>query len=408
MTETNDRSQAKHIVASRTIVAIAVFASLSVGMGALSLGRLAPTDVPYPTWTSWAIKGFESESTLRPDIVFLGSSLLVNPIGNVDADERGENVDATSHRRSLFFEKRFRELSGKSVSTYNFALPGAMPSDAYLITRFLLKEPKAPRVIVYGVAPRDLLENTLPSPAATDPFRYLSRLGDYSGAIDRIAPDFFTRLDFEIGRALYTYGIREDLKTASARLSRELMDTVLPVNPEQEYSIHKRMQILPEYHPYEIQRNEAFFRPSSGTEEEFRDNTQEYRDRYRRLKLDVYRSQLAFLKDTFAMARKRRIECVLVSMPITKGNRELLSADSLKAYRDGIETVCAETGASLVDMDRGEVFSQDDFADGVHLRSAGGKKFLDLLARNLATNEAVVAAILPRKPAVAEIEESRL
>ncbi|MBZ0187291.1 MAG: DUF1574 domain-containing protein, partial [Candidatus Obscuribacterales bacterium] len=377
---------------------------------AFSLGGLAPTDVPYPTWTSYAIQDFQDSNQTRRQIVFLGSSLLVNPIGAVDADEKGANVDATRHHRSLYFEKQLKALIGRNISTYNFALPGAMPSDAYLITRFLLKGKKCPDLIIYGVAPRDLLENTLPNPSATDPFRYLSRLGDYSNKIDLIAPDFLTRLNYEISRVCYPYGSREDIKTSSIRISNKLLEKVFPSSKDDSYSIHKRKQILPEYHPYEIQEKEAFFKPSQDADLKFADNSQEYRFRYKHFKKDTFKSQLEFLHDTLAIAKARKIHCVLVAMPITRMNRDLIKSESWAAYKSGVEKVSTETGATFIDMQASDYFSKEDFADGVHLHSRGGKKFLALLAQSLADNTQVVQALADgaNRQSVAALEESRL
>src|SRR5579885_3144617 len=173
----------------KTFWAIAAFLGLSQIMSALQVGALSPQDVPYPTWTSWAISDFMENAQKRPDFVFLGSSLMLVPLDGVDADYTSVALDGSKHHKSIFFEEKFKQYSGEKVDSFNFALPGEMPSDAFLITKFLLRDEHRPHVIVYGVGPRDFMDNLLPSPSATDPFRYLSRFGDYQERITLIDPE---------------------------------------------------------------------------------------------------------------------------------------------------------------------------------------------------------------------------
>ncbi|HMP50280.1 MAG TPA: hypothetical protein PKD05_01855, partial [Candidatus Melainabacteria bacterium] len=68
--------------------------------------------------------------------------------------------------------------------------------------------------------------------------------------------------------------------------------------------------------------------------------------------------------------------------------------------------------AGFIDLDASPEFELADFADSVHLRSRGGKKFFDLIAEKLSGDRAVLAA-LDAKPkdtqrALAEREDSRL
>ena len=128
---------------SSFLAALALFAVLSVGLSLNQFEKLKPGDFPVNTWTTWAISDFLQEKQ-KNDVVFLGSSLMLVPLDGVDADYLGKPIDASAHHRSLYFEDAFKKDSGHSLKSYNFALPGEMPSDAYLITDFLLKQEKAP------------------------------------------------------------------------------------------------------------------------------------------------------------------------------------------------------------------------------------------------------------------------
>ncbi|MEZ4544110.1 MAG: DUF1574 family protein [Cyanobacteriota/Melainabacteria group bacterium] len=410
MTENMSRSKTQVIVASKAVAALVAFALLCCIFSVLQVGSLAPETFQYPTWTSWKVGSFRQLPD-RANLVFLGSSLVHTPMGEADADLTKTSLDATIHHKSLVFEKRFQELTGTGIRTFSFALPGEMPSDAYLITKFLLKGERRPDVIVYGVGPRDFLENTLPDPSSTDPFRYLSRFGDYSEHLSLIKPGFISRFDYELGRLFYPYGKKEDLQIAALRWTENLISSVLPSDIET-FNVHQRKQVLPEYHPYEVRRDEAFYHPDQSAKTAFKDNLAEYRYRYKNLKWDTFKSQSRFFEDMLKVASGRGIHVVVVAMPITDQNRDLLKPEAKQAYIENLATVTRKQGASFIDLDASPDFELADFADSVHLRSKGGKKFFDLIAEKLSGDRAVLAA-LDTKPkdtqrALAEREDSRL
>ena len=146
------------LLQSRFTCALVAFFALCLLTAAGSFEKLKPADFAFNTWTTWSIKDYLGH-TKAPDVVFLGSSLMLVPLDGVDADYMRKDIDAARHHQSLFFENHFKKYTGKEVSSFNFALPGEMPSDAYLITRFLLEGKKAPKVLVYGVGPRDFMDN---------------------------------------------------------------------------------------------------------------------------------------------------------------------------------------------------------------------------------------------------------
>ncbi len=355
------------------------------------MGKLKPEDFPYPTWTSWAIDEFLSKE--KPaQLVFLGSSLMLVPLDGVDADFTKRPIDGAKHHKSIFFESKFKEYSGADVKTFNFALPGEMPSDAYLLTKFLLKDEKRPDVIVYGVGPRDFMDNLLPSPRATDPFRYLSRLGDYSERISLVAPKWEERLGYELTRMFYPMAESENIMTSLSRGGNQLIASIFPdVKPS---DVHKRRLLLPDYHPFEIRTSECFFRPT--TEENrppFTDNIDEYRKRYKTLKWDTFLSQMQFLTDILDTANQRGTHVVVMAMPITEINRQLISDEAWGEYKTRLKALAAAKGASFFDMHETKAFPLKDFGDTVHLHSGGGARLLDMLARELAKDHAVLSAL---------------
>lgn len=379
---------------TRFAAALLAFCLLGFAAAYFRPFSIAPTDFPFLSWTGWTINDFLKQKS-APDLVFLGSSLMLVPLDGVDADYLNRRVDGSQHHHSAYFEEKFRQETGCKLNTFNFALPGEMPSDAYLIVNNLLSGAKKPSVIVYGVGPRDFLDNTLPSPAATDPFRFLSRFGDITPIADRVMPDWMQRLEFELGRFNYFYAHRGDLSFKAETKVAGIFDRVLPLPAQTKaLSFDDRHALLPDFRPCQILAGQAWFRPSSKKDlETFVDNLSEYRKRYATLKWDTYISQMRFFADTLDVAKQNGIKVVVMTMPITDINRTLLSDLSWNAYRSGVISMAKRKGATVVDFSENPDFTRADFGDTVHLHSAGGKRLFDKLIDRLSTETTVLSAL---------------
>src|SRR5262249_35032954 len=88
-----------------------------------------------------------------------------------DAFAVGKPMDCAANRESPSFEELLRTATGHSHEVINLATGGAMASDQYLIGKALLIR-ATPKIVVASVSPRCLLDNSLPSATATDPFQF--------------------------------------------------------------------------------------------------------------------------------------------------------------------------------------------------------------------------------------------
>jgi hypothetical protein len=391
---TNSRSETGtpqwiKFLTSRTFAALFSFVLVNLIWSQSKFGLLRPDDLSYYTWTGCAIRNYLGAERPRANIMFLGSSLVLEPLGSTDSDLSNHEIDAPRHNRSLYFEKLLKERTGKQFNTFNFSLPGEMPSDGFLITKFLLKGAKQPDVIVCGVGPRDFMDNLLPSPLATDPFLWLSRFGDYNDHIAAIAPDWQQRFNYELGRAFFTYGNKLDLSTHAERKFGSALNVLAPC-PGEPANIALRRTILPEYHPFECGVDECMFRPYvDRPRPAFVDNLVEYKKRYKQLKWDTFLSQMSFLSQSMEIARQRGIRFVLVSMPITDLNRKLLGEFPAEVYKRTVSVLAKSKGATFIDLDGSGKFQLSDFEDTVHLHSGGGRKMLTILADDLVREKAL-------------------
>lgn len=396
----------RQILQTRFFCAVIAFGALSLFAGMFSFCSLGPMEFRYKSWTTWAIEDFVKQPK-APNLVFLGSSLMLVPMDGVDADYMNTKIDGAEHHRSVFFEDAFNKLSGTALKSFNFSLPGEMPSDAFFITKNLLKNEQRPDVIVYGVGPRDFMDNLLPSPASTDPYRFMSKFGSVHAWASLVSPTFFERFNYEIGRLVYLYGNKEDIAHRITKAIGLELDLALPL-PQGvvAFADVKRNQMLPGYQPaFSLDRGQAYFRPATKEDlASFTDNIAEYRKRYQRLKWDMFKTQTTFLTEMIRTARERGTKVVLVAMPITDLNRSILSDHAWNTYRDTVKTVASTEGASFIDFSDDNAFNRQDFCDTVHLNSRGGKRFLGKLAGEMSGIPAVVASLKarPRANSLAE------
>lgn len=319
---------------------------------------------------------------------------MLVPLSGVDADHLNRRLDGAEHHHSTYFQDQFKQRTGYSIDTFNFALPGEMPSDAFMITDFLLTR-KRPNVIVYGVGPRDFTDNLLPSPASTDPYRFLSRFDDVSPHASLMMPDWQERLSFELGKLVPFYGQRADFGKNFQQLATNAIDVAVPLpKGAQPISADARHALVPEYMPTQLGKGQAFFRPTTLAERKhFTDNLEEYRKRYAKLKKKTFDTQLAFFEKGLQSARRAGIHPVIVAMPITDINRQLLPDSTWNLYRESVRRTAADNDATFVDFSESKDFVRDDFCDTVHLHSGGGKKLLDKIIESISADERVLSAV---------------
>ena len=386
------------IIKCKAFIALAAFVLLSAVAAAVQLWQTAPNNYPYHSWTSWAIDDFVAQKQ-APNMVFMGSSLMLVPLDGVDADFYGKKVDGAAHHNSKYFEESFGKATGVPVSTYNFALPGEMPSDAYLITKLILSQSKKPDAIVFGVGPRDFMDNLLPSAAATDPYRFLTRFVNVAPVANLAMPGWSERFNYELGRANYFYGNRTDICTLFTQFTGSAINGLVPKAKRMDPALVH--QLIPEYKPFALEKEQAFFRPLTGAElASFTDNLEEYRKRYKTLNMATFRTQMEFMSRAMQTAKQQGVHVVLVAMPITDLNRELISDSAWSLYHESVKKLASNCGATLVDFSESSCFNRKDFGDTVHLHARGGRKFLDLLTERLVDDSQLLGALRQNRNAV--------
>jgi hypothetical protein len=334
------------------------------------------------TWTTWALHDFLRVNEGAPDVVFLGSSLMLTPINMADAQALHTTFDGALHHESNWFEAVVKDKTGSDINTFNFALPGEMPSDAFLIEKDVLKAEKTPKVIIYGVGPRDFMDNLLASPSSTDPYHWLAKLDSSDSEWEFCGQDWYQKLNCAIANAFMPNRLRLQLAEDVTARTATLVDAIVPAPPGgYVFTPQQKHEMMPGFHSMDVVLGECLFEPRVDIHAgRFVNNLDEYRGRYAHPDWDKFQTQLTFLAKALNLANQRHIQFVLVAMPITDVNRGLISDQAWGAYKNGLGALARSKNVVYLDLNKSTDFTEFDFGDTVHLNALGGIKIVKQLA----------------------------
>src|SRR5262249_49027667 len=182
-----------------------------------------------------------------------------------------------------------------------------------------------PEVVIYGLAPRDFYDSTMSSPADTEAFSYLKRVI----TLDEVAKGFYRdvtgKLDWWLQHAVYLYGNSLSFQLLGIDSAREFLATAVPAPyTDKPFTWWDRKRLLPKYFPNDILEGSFMTAPQKRWDRTYTDNTQEYRERYKSPDSENFKTQFYFLRQLAAYCRRENIELIVVNMPITLQNVNLL------------------------------------------------------------------------------------
>lgn len=330
------------------------------------LTKSVPAGVHKP-WPWWLARGYIT-CVPQPDVIVFGSSQMGSAQATADAKFLARWIDVVTHRKIVFLEDQLKNRSGRATSVLSLAIPGAMISDGYLITKTLIKDQK-PSTVVITLAPRDFIDDTLPAPFATDQFKFFSRYVPL-GALEAAAyPDFFARLDTlvkrlplsQLGTTIHA-AFKQDVAATSVKANdvlKALTSVASDPRPGQ--------WVVPPTMP-----------------DLWTDNTKEYKNRFKGPNMEHYAGQMQFFRAWLKELQSSGIEIVVVGMPSMEMNRALLPDKFWKKFRTDVTDESRKRGASFVDLTASDAFVKADYLDTVHLNARGAEKLFPLIADEVA------------------------
>lgn len=304
-----------------------------------------------------------AELKTAPDVVLLGSSLMMYPFWTMDREISQHIPDIFHHHRSRALEKMLAGAGGKkSPSVFSMAIFGQMSSDAFIYVNDYLKGKKTPQVLIWGIAPRDFSDSDLPRPMATLTFKRLIGLANFGRYANLYLPTFKDKADFLMTKACFFYGRRWRLQQEVGKAASKAYGFA---GIAKEENSRKRGG-----------ESKAGFMLNGSHADRWMASEIEYKRRYKDIDSKDLSVQLGFMKRLLLTCRQRGIKVIVVNMPLTDINRNLMPAVFYEKFRKQIGSLALSEGAEYVDVGSSPEFIHEDFWDTAHLNHKGGHKLM--------------------------------
>lgn len=356
-------------------------------------GKVDPTKLPSPhSWEWWRTQSYLS-APKAPDVVLLGSSLVMIPTPMLDADYLNKSFDCVHHDRSIYMQDRLAaQLGSKNLSCINLGLPGGMVSDDYMVARYLLDNERKPKVVVLGLTLRDFIEHHVQYPATSHPYRYFSQFMDVADIVDIAMPQVWQRADYLWGRNFVLWGKRLQMQAMADEVSKNaiapLQSERVAVNPvtdaERSKTLAAKLKTVAEEGEFMMEPHKL---------ELFEDNTNEYRSRFRGDKSELFNAESAFLARLLKLLRDRNIEVIVANMPLMPANMTVMPPGMYDKYMAVTKKLVAENNCKFLDLNDPTQFVLSDFRDTAHMNGNGGKKFIDSIDTAILQDSALRLAL---------------
>jgi hypothetical protein len=354
------------------------------------LASVDPESLPSAhTYVWWSTKEF-NELKKAPDVVLLGSSMLMQPLARLEANHLGHDIDFVRHHRVGYIEETLKKAGMNADTCFNFGIPGGMISDNFIVARALLQGRHQPKVAVVALSMRDMMDNQCHCAGTTPAFRLLSRYTDIDDLVELSMPKIWQRFDYLARKNLYVWGKKLDLQVMLSEATKD----VLSPKFSQWFPPSRLAEADPEKNlPYNLRSEVEFFPIMYNEPVGFNDNTPEYRRRYRSENEKLFRTQAVFLQKLADLLKERNIEMVLVNTPLTPENHALMPPGSYEKFRSYIAAFAEKNNVPLVDLDGQPQFAHTDYYDSAHMNGSGGKKMADAIIASLTSEPRLVAAL---------------
>jgi hypothetical protein len=324
-----------------------------------------------------------------PNIILAGSSLLLRPEWSVDRtlhlhEPWGKRtiISASDYHLAQGLDNQLASSGFEDPHVYDLAAGGALISDAYLLFYHYLKSHPKPSVVVLDCAPRSFNDSGVTRPDCTDIFDCCFRLQDlpelrrfYLNGFDATANYLCSRLYFMYHHRQWLVSeakerISSSISTVSRFIHSDLSTTQRACNTSSSATISKS---------------------AAKTKQ---DNLCEYQFRYSQTNRLLLAPQLKFLRLFANLCDAKQIKLIVVNMPLTRENRDLLPSGFYSDFTKDVATAIGPR-ATFINLAHAE-WSSDCYDDSVHLNAKGGMKLNHLLA------DAIVNVCLERDLATGE------
>lgn len=311
----------------------------------------------------------------KSTILMLGSSLGIFPAALADFKTFGEpkpGADKFLHYSSYRYLDQLLGNQASPVKTLNLSNQGGMTSEDLLLLKGAFKAGIKPKLVILLTGPRDFLDHQT------------NKIGE-----SKLAKALLVR----ISESLWNFSATAtaNLETLASRsfplfVERDAITKFLTKQLKQSIAFisHKPYREKPA--------------PTGGSLESIRDEpgspemmefyTANYRIRYLPIDWKRWKLESNALKQIIVFCNERKTPLLLVAMPLSKSNRDLLPEDFIEKHRNMLEDLVKSAQDRnnkivFLDLFDSEQFTINDYMDTVHLRSCGGMKLAQLIQNQL-------------------------
>lgn len=308
-------------------------------------------------------------------ILMLGSSLGIFPAALADYKTFGEPkpgadkfLNYCSYR---YLDQQISTLTGSQVRTLNLSNQGGMTSEDLLLLKGAYKAGIKPKLVILLTGPRDFLDHQT------------NKVGQ-----SKLAKALLVRLSDSFWN--FTETPTANLETLASRflpifVQRDAITKFLTKQVKQSIALISNR-------PYREKPA-----PTGGSLETIRDEpgspemmdfyTANYKIRYLPIDWRRWRLETDALQQIIQFCNNQRTPLLVVAMPLSRGNRDLLPGDFVSKHRSMLQKLTTSgtiiNSTALLDLYDSDQFRTDDYMDTVHLRSYGGIKLAQHIHKQL-------------------------
>jgi hypothetical protein len=310
----------------------------------------------------------------RPNVVLLGSSLIMNTFWLMDRFEDPNLPDVFHWRNSRVLERALTGAGAGERTVFNMANFGQMVSDSYIWTNEFLKGARKPDVVVLGIAPRDFYDADLSALMSTFTFKRIVGLKNFAPYSEAFLPRWQDKLDFVMAHTCFLYGKRWRLQHEVTRGMERSCEML---------GITRQKTVV---RPSAEDLNRGGFLLAALESERWSNSVKEYRRRYENIGNHDLSVQYGFLSKLLDLCRQRGIKVILVDMPLSSANRNLMPSQFYETFRARVRAIATVPGVTYIDLGDSTAFTHSDFWDTAHLSQSGGQKLVATILPALVTD----------------------
>jgi RNase H-fold protein (predicted Holliday junction resolvase) len=328
----------------------------------------------------------------KPEVIVLGSSLPMVALGYADLTYGpipDFQLNVRTYTKARYFthclnqQMSLKNSSNGKITVGNLTVSGCMISDAYLILERTLAEHKIPKMVIIGIAPRDFIDNVMPACGQTPAFEVLA---NWTGFDDILRNDVSLAdgTNYILDRLWYFYRTKTDYRFLAVTWTADILN-----RPVSFYDAIKKEKEKQEASKITALNLNIAAIVSDGIKngkstDAFAESIDIYKMRYNPPNFNRYKQELRYFEKLLSLCKNKQIACIVVNMPITNENKQLLNAQLFQKYsKDTSLLTQSYNNAQYIDLDADNTFVNTDFEDCVHVNEIGAKKVVDKLVKRI-------------------------